>query len=394
MRRIPGVLLIVMTLAPAHEAVGQAPSAFQARFESIVKAQQESYQRFAKELEQKDGSANDHYIAAVRRNTDQVLALVRAYPKAPENVPALKFVIKTARAGPDDESYQAMEILLRDHVRDPGMGEVCGQIFFFVHVPVAESLLRAVLERNPNRIDRGLACHTLATYLKLQARMVRRIRENPAEIDRYVHERHKAATEQFVKEADPAALDRESQRMLERVISEFADVEDWYDHRPLGLIAEGELSAILNLSIGRVAPEITGKDRDGKSFPLSDYRGKVVVLTFSGNWCGPCVGMYPQERELVARLKDKPFAIVSVSTDATVETLRKSIDSGEITWRCWYDGGITGPITTRWGVTSFPTIFVLDGAGVIRYKDVRGEELDRAVSTLLDEAAAPKDPRP
>ena len=138
-------------LATAHEAFGQAPSAFQARFEAIVKAQQESYQRFAKELEQKDGSADDHYMAAVRKNTDEVLDLVRAYPKAPENVRALKFVIKTARAGPDDESYQAMEILLRDHVRDPGMGEVCGQIFYFVHVPVAESLLRAVLERNPNR---------------------------------------------------------------------------------------------------------------------------------------------------------------------------------------------------------------------------------------------------
>ena len=82
--------------------------------------------------------------------------------------------------------------------------------------------------------------------------------------------------------------------------------------------------------------------------------------------------MYPQERELVARLKDKPFAMVSVSTDATVETLQKSIASGEITWRCWYDGGITGPITTRWGVRSFPTIFVLDKAGVIRFKDVQG----------------------
>ena len=182
--------------------------------------------------------------------------------------------------------------------------------------------------------------------------------------------------------------------MLERVVAEFADVEDWYDHRPLGLIAEGELFAMRNLSIGRVAPEVTGKDHDGKPFALSDYRGKVVVLTFSGNWCGPCVGMYPQERELVARLKDKPFAIVSVNTDATVETLKKSIDSGEITWRCWYDGGITGPITTRWGVTSFPTIFVLDKAGVIRFKDVRGEELDKAVSTLLDEAAVEKDPRP
>ena len=81
---------------------------------------------------------------------------------------------------------------------------------------------------------------------------------------------------------------------------------------------------------------------------------------------------------------------MSVNTDATVETLKKSIASGEITWRCWYDGGMAGPITTRWGVMAIPTIFVLDKAGVIRFKDVRGEDLDRAVATLLDEAHVEK----
>ena len=390
MRRVVGVFVVVLALATATEAFGQAPSAFKAQLDVIFKAQEEAFQRYVKEFEQKQDSAADHYVAAVRKNTDEVLALVRAHPKDRENVKALKFVIKTARAGPDDQSYQAMEILLRDHVRDPGMGEVCGQIFYFVHVPVAESMLRNVLEKNPNHVDRGLASHWLATYLKLQARMVRRIRENPATIERYVHERHKASTERFVKQADPEVLDNEAGRMLERVIGEYADVEDTYDHRPLGMIAEGELFAMRNLSIGKVAPEVSGKDQEGKPFALGDYRGKVVVLTFSGNWCGPCVGMYPQERELVTKLKDKPFAMVSVSTDATVETLKKSIASGEITWRCWYDGGITGPITTRWGVLSFPSIFVLDKAGIIRFKDVRGAELDKAVATLLDEAPAEK----
>jgi hypothetical protein len=220
MRRVLSVSVIVLSLAAKPEAFAQAPSASRARLDAIVKAQEEAHQRYIKELEQKLDSAADHYMAAVRTNTDEVLALVRAYPKDPANAQALKFVIKTARAGPDDESYQAMEILLRDHVRDPGMGEVCGQIFFFVHVPVAESLLRAVLETNPNRIDRGRACYMLATYWRLQARMVRRIREDPAQIDRYVHERHKAATERFVKQASPEALDRESEALLERIIAE------------------------------------------------------------------------------------------------------------------------------------------------------------------------------
>lgn len=39
-----------------------------------------------------------------------------------------------------------------------------------------------------------------------------------------------------------------------------------------------------SLAIGQVAPEISGEDIDGVPFQLSDYRGKVVVLDFWGNW--------------------------------------------------------------------------------------------------------------
>ena len=39
-----------------------------------------------------------------------------------------------------------------------------------------------------------------------------------------------------------------------------------------------------DLAIGKVAPEISGIDVDGRKFKLSDYRGKVVVLDFWGDW--------------------------------------------------------------------------------------------------------------
>jgi len=38
------------------------------------------------------------------------------------------------------------------------------------------------------------------------------------------------------------------------------------------------------LEIGSVAPDIEGNDLDGVAFKLSDYRGKVVVLDFWGDW--------------------------------------------------------------------------------------------------------------
>ena len=57
-----------------------------------------------------------------------------------------------------------------------------------------------------------------------------------------------------------------------------------------------------------------------------------------------------------------------------------------ITWRSFWNGGSTrGPISTRWNVKGWPTIYVLDHNGVIRYKNVRGEDMDRAVDRLLEE---------
>ena len=49
-------------------------------------------------------------------------------------------------------------------------------------------------------------------------------------------------------------------------------------------MAEGALFELNNLSIGLTAPDIEGEDFDGTSFKLSDYRGKVVVLDFWGDW--------------------------------------------------------------------------------------------------------------
>jgi thiol-disulfide isomerase/thioredoxin len=385
---------VLMTVLACHNSFGQQPEGMKQELDAIVKAQTASHRQFLKDFqikttEEEQKQSIDRYQAEVARNTGKVLDMVRRNPTDPNVVQALKFVIETSGRGPGNESYQAMDILLRDHVRDPGMGEVCGRTFHFWHSPVAESLLRNVLKRHPDRLDRGLACYTLSYTLGLRASMVRSFRSGLDKIEGHIEEPFQKATECLVKEADPGALEHERERLLERVIAEFPDVKDWFNpKRKIGAIAEGELFAIRNLAEGKVAPEIRGRDHEGKAFALSDYRGKVVVLTFSASWCGPCVGMYPQERELVKKLEGKPFALVSVSADEDLETLQKSIALGEITWRCWWDGGTDGPITTRWGVSAFPEIYVLDQAGVIRVKNVRDDHLKKAVASLLDETPA------
>ena len=97
--------------------------------------------------------------------------------------------------------------------------------------------------------------------------------------------------------------------------------------------------------------------------------------------------MYPHERSVVKRLKDQPFALIGVNSDADLETLRKVRVEKELTWRSFWNGldGTSGPISTKWGVTGWPTIYVLDEKGVIRFMNVRGEQMDEAVNQLLAE---------
>jgi peroxiredoxin len=93
--------------------------------------------------------------------------------------------------------------------------------------------------------------------------------------------------------------------------------------------------------------------------------------------------MYPHERSLVERLKDKPFALIGVNSDPR-DKVKDAMQREKISWRSFWDGGNTnGPIATRWNVRAWPTIYVLDQEGVIRYKNVRGEAMDKAVDELL-----------
>ena len=96
--------------------------------------------------------------------------------------------------------------------------------------------------------------------------------------------------------------------------------------------------------------------------------------------------MYPHERSLVKRLEGKPFALVGINSDSDKQKLSDRMKEENITWPSWWNGGSTGgPISSAWNVHSWPTIYVLDAKGVIRYKDVRGEAMDKAVNTLLKE---------
>jgi thiol-disulfide isomerase/thioredoxin len=181
---------------------------------------------------------------------------------------------------------------------------------------------------------------------------------------------------------------------LDAMIKEYGDVEipsNRGGNVKISKAADGTKFALQHLGIGRPAPEVECeivdmKDKDAKNAKngkLSDFKGKVVVLDIWATWCGPCVGMIPHERELVAARKDKPFAFISVSADDTRKELVEFLEKTEMPWTQWWDGA--KKVQEAYKVEFFPTIYVIDANGIIRYKHVRGKEMDEAVDALLKE---------
>jgi peroxiredoxin len=97
--------------------------------------------------------------------------------------------------------------------------------------------------------------------------------------------------------------------------------------------------------------------------------------------------MYGHERSLVQRYQDRSFVLLGVNTDADAATLKQVQENQGLPWRSWYDGP-DGPICQEWKVLGFPSIFVIDAKGVVRYQHEGPpgeEELEREIETLLHE---------
>jgi hypothetical protein len=96
--------------------------------------------------------------------------------------------------------------------------------------------------------------------------------------------------------------------------------------------------------------------------------------------------MYPHERSLVTKFQGKPFAIVGINSDRDREKIKQTCVEKNLTWRSFWNGGSTGgPISTRWNVSGWPTIYLIDHKGIIRAKGHRVD--DELLDQLVAEAA-------
>ncbi len=350
MRRWIGSMLAALLVALPLLGQGKSPDEKGNDREKQSKEIQNDYKKAVPDAQKalqaaKNAKERDAVLEKLNKEfAPRIIKLVEANPKDDVSFQMLFFAVQ---ALPNTDN-KVFDLLAKHWTKDESAkNRVLCQSLLMGRTPQANSdrYLQKVLDENKKKDIQGFACFALA----------------------------KRAGEKENK--DDTKPNAEAEKYYERIDKDFADVK-LGPQMTLGELAKPALFEIRYLSVGKTPPNVESQNLDGKKVELKDYKGKVVVLDIWATWCGPCKSMIPHEREMVKKNKDKPFALISVSGDDEKDTLKKFLETNEMPWVHWWDGK-DGSIIKGWNIQAFPTIYVLDPQGVIRYKFVGADKLEK-----------------
>ncbi len=147
---------------------------------------------------------------------------------------------------------------------------------------------------------------------------------------------------------------------------------------PMEKAAEAEKAT----AIGEVAPDFTLESIDGNPVALSSLKGKYLLVDFWASWCKPCREENPNVVKAFAEFKAKGFDVLSVSLDRDSAAWKQAITDDQLTWNHVIDA--QGDIANTYGIQSIPFTLLLDKEGKIIAKNLRGEELTKKLTELLN----------
>jgi peroxiredoxin len=253
--------------------------------------------------------------------------------------------------------------------------------------PASEGFLREMTKRATEKPALARAAASLGHNLRYRATVASQLSADRSAVA--VFERA------WGKPAIAALMRRDLEGMEKEALALFRRVQDRYGdlphptHGTMGRFAAAHVAAIEDpVGPDKRAPEISGTTLAGKEMKLSDHRGKVVLLAFWAHTFGSNEKLLDAQKRLLPRLEGKSFVMLGVNADGDRKAAKAS-DKAGLTWPSWADGGTGGPVATRWDVTAFPTIFVLDHKGVVRhvfYGWPEDAKLDEAIAELVKKA--------
>ena len=140
-------------------------------------------------------------------------------------------------------------------------------------------------------------------------------------------------------------------------------------------------------SINKKVEGIDYKNTDLNDVSLSDLKGKVLLIQFTGVGCGPCHHSIPFLKKLTEEYKAKDFEFVSIETwSNNIEGLKRYQQRNGLNFKFLKS---TDDITKTYGITSVPTFLVIDENRIIRKiikgysKEVTDNEIKKSIDKYL-----------
>jgi peroxiredoxin len=263
--------------------------------------------------------------------------------------------------------YSAIDHVVEQHLNKMGMDSFfLALVHHYAHDTAADACLKAGMAASSNK-TRAHATYQLA-LLHLQRRDW--CLDSADSRQHYIDSLGMDVVSHLLSENGTDEI----ANLLEKVITEYRG-EQYFDYS-IAERAEQSLFTLKNLEVGCNAPAVVGKDSAGRELKLRDQQGKVVVVCFWAHWCGICMESLPRETAFVTSMKNRPFIWLGVNGDDDIELLKKAESSAKVNFQSWHDGR-EGAIATQWNIWGFPTLFVIDHEGIIRYKSRGHVDLDQ-----------------
>lgn len=125
-----------------------------------------------------------------------------------------------------------------------------------------------------------------------------------------------------------------------------------------------------------IAPKLKLKNLHNELIDLEKLKGKVVLVNFWASWCPPCVHEMPSMNRLQKRFSAKGFTILGVNMAEDEKTVRHFINAKvSVQFPILFDSD--GAALKDWGVFAFPTSYVIDKKGNIRYAIFGGVDWEK-----------------
>ena len=135
------------------------------------------------------------------------------------------------------------------------------------------------------------------------------------------------------------------------------------------------------------APDFELPSTEGKNLKLSQYRGKVVLLSFWTTWWRYCRKEFPSLKNLNQHFKGKPFTILAIDLREKKSLVTRYVRDNGLTYTNLIDE--TGKVSGQYGVSSTPVKFLIDAEGnmvgaAMGYREWDSDEVKALIETVMN----------